>query len=199
MNHSHEHDHRLKKALDHSMDGIAMLDASGNYFYLNHEHIVMFGYEKEEELRGKNWQFIYGEDEIERINTSVFPELIQKKHWRGETLGKSKTGEPVPQEISLTLLENGEIICICRNIARQKKEIQQRMLNQEIMENTNSMIIVTNPAGEIEWVNKSFCNVTGYSREEVEGKKHPLRSSGWHASRATCENIKFQGPLCFQP
>jgi PAS domain S-box-containing protein len=171
MNNSHEHDQRLKIALDHSMDGIAMLDVSGNYYYLNHEHIVMFGYEKEEELIGKNWQFIYGEDEIERINTSIFPELIQKKHWRGETLGKSKTGEPVPQEISLTLLENGEIICICRNISRQKKEMQQLMLNQEIMEKTNSMIIVANPEGEIEWVNTSFCKVSGYTLDEVKGKK----------------------------
>ena len=113
---------RLHTALNASMDGIALLDASGNYYYLNPEHITMFGYEKEEELLGKNWQYIYGEEEIARISRDIFPRLIEKKQWRGETVGKSKNGTPVYQEISLTLTEEGEIICICRNIQQKLEE-----------------------------------------------------------------------------
>ncbi|MFN5334868.1 MAG: PAS domain-containing protein, partial [Bacteroidota bacterium] len=162
---------RLTIALNASMDGIALLDASGNYYYLNPEHVTMFGYEKEEELLGKNWQYIYGEDEITRINNEIFPLLIEKKQWRGETIGKSKNGNPVYQELSLTLTEDGEIICICRDIKQKLEENRKLILHNEIMEKTKSMIIITNPNQEIEWVNRSFCEVSGFTLEECIGKK----------------------------
>ncbi|MFN9710353.1 MAG: PAS domain S-box protein [Bacteroidota bacterium] len=161
----------LKIALDTSMDGIALLDAEGKYYYLNHEHLAMFGYEKAEELIGKSWQYIYNEDEKQRINKDIFPLLTLHKKWRGETVGKSKSGAPVYQEISLTLLEDGGMICICRNIITKIEERNKLQLHNEIMENTKSMIIITNPQQEIEWVNKSFCEISGYSLEECIGKK----------------------------
>ena len=161
----------LLKALNSSMDGVALLDASGNYYYLNPVHVTMFGYEKEEELIGKSWQHIYSEEEIERINKDIFPILIEKKQWRGETIGKSKQGMPVYQEISLTFMEDGGIICICRDIKSRLEETKNLVLHNEIMEKTKSMIVITNPQQEIEWVNKSFCEISGYKLEECLGKK----------------------------
>lgn len=181
------------------MDGIALLDTSGNYYYLNPEHITMFGYEKEEELIGKNWQYLYGEDEIRRIDRDIFPILLDKKQWKGETIGKSKTGSPVYQEISLTLTEEGEIICICRNIKEKLAETRKLILHNEIMEKTKSMIIITNPKQEIEWVNRSFCEVSGYTLEECIGKKPGKLLQGKDSDQAVIseirQNIKEQKPF----
>ena len=180
----------LLKALNSSMDGIALLDTSGNYYYLNPEHITMFGYEKEEELLGKNWQHIYSEAEIERINKDIFPMLAEKKQWRGETIGKSKTGEPVYQEISLTMMEDGGIICICRDIKSKLEKIKNLILHNEIMENTKSMIIITNPQQEIEWVNKSFSEISGFSLEECIGKKPGRLLQGKDSDKTVIAGIR---------
>ena len=103
---------KMHTAIDHSMDGIALLNAKGEYYYLNDVHLTMFGYGQEEELLGKTWQYIYGDAEIERINDSIFPLLMQKGKWKGETIGKSKAGTSVFQEITLSLMEDGGFICI---------------------------------------------------------------------------------------
>jgi PAS domain S-box-containing protein len=181
---------QLIKALNSSMDGIALLDAAGNYYYLNQEHIIMFVYEKEEELLGKNWQCIYNNEEIERINKDIFPILIENKQWRGETIGKSKQGMPVYQEISLTMMEDGVIICICRDIRDKQEATKNLLLHYKIMENTKSMVIITNPNQEIEWVNKSFCDISGYTLEECIGKKPGRLLQGKDSDKAVIAGIR---------
>jgi PAS domain S-box-containing protein len=107
---------KLENAIQQSMDGIALLDANGNYYYLNQRHVDIFGYTKDEML-GQSWQMIYDHTEIRRLLTQAFPELHKNGSWKGQTRGKHKDGFPVMQEISLTLVDGGELICICRDIS----------------------------------------------------------------------------------
>ncbi len=46
------------------------------------------------------------------------------------------------------------------------------------VEQSSSSILITNIAGEISYVNEKFCEVTGYTREEVRGKNPRLLKSG---------------------
>mgnify|MGYP001455851995 CR=1 FL=1 len=135
---------KMKSAVESSMDGIALLDAGGNYIYLNDVHLSMFGYSKEEELIGKSWETIYGPEEIARINASIFPLLMEQKKWRGETTGINKAGLPVFQEITLTIQEDGGIICICRDIEQRLHNQQQMRRHEKILEQSKSMLIITN-------------------------------------------------------
>ncbi len=160
---------RMKLAIDCSMDGIALLDPEGKYYYLNQVHVNMFGYESADELIGKTWQHIYGEAEITRINASIFPKLAQLGHWKGETIGKNKSGAPVHQEISLTITEDGGIICICRDISEKIHAYEALNIHDEILKQSNSMIIITNADREIKWVNNAFTKVTGYTLDDVSG------------------------------
>ena len=161
---------KFKLAIDSSREGIALLDKEGTYYYLNKVHLTMFGYEEEEELLGKRWQYIYNEPEVERINNEIFPLLVANGSWSGETIGRKKNGEPVYQEISLTFMEDGGIVCITRDISEKLQYLNTLQLHNEILEQTHSMIIITNAEQEILWVNESFVKTTGYSREEVLGK-----------------------------
>jgi PAS domain S-box-containing protein len=158
---------KLIMALDKSTDGIALLNEKGEYYYLNNEHVVMFGYEKAEELIGQTWQSIYGPSEILRINNDIFPILTQKGNWRGETIGKSKTGMPVFQEISLSFTSDGGIICIARNIADQ---IQKKTLlqNQEFLLNHSSvMFAILDQSKNFLWANTEFLQTMGLTEETI--------------------------------
>ncbi len=162
---------KLSFAVDNSMDGVALLDPEGKYYYLNEVHLSMFGYQSDKELIGKTWQFIYGQEEIDRISQYLFPLLMANGKWSGETLGKSKTGEPVYQEISLTAMPDGGLICICRDIAQKKKNLLQLEIYERILKHSSLMAIQTNVNREIVWVNDAFSKVTGYTFEEAMGKK----------------------------
>lgn len=181
---------KMRTAVESSMDGIALLDTAGVYYYLNQVHITMFGYEKEDELIGKTWQAIYDQPETDRINQDIFPLLTANKKWSGETIGKSKTGKPVYQEITLTLLEDGGIICICRDIEQRILNRKQLRIHEKIMEQTNSMLMITNRNREITWVNEAFCRTTGYSLMDVLGRNPGHLLQGKNSSRATIKKFR---------
>lgn len=181
---------KLKLALHSTNEGVALLDKDGLYYYLNPAHVTMFGYDKEEELIGKPWQFIYDESEYERINKDIFPLLIKNGFWKGETIGKSKGGEPVYQEISLTFMDDGGIICVARDISEKLQKLKTLRLHNEILEQTNSMIIITNADRKILWVNEAFEKKTGYSREEVLGKNPGKLLQGENSDQNEINKLK---------
>lgn len=177
-------------AIESAMDGIALLNEKGEYYYLNDTHVKMFGYETEQELVGKTWKAIYGPREIERIETNLFPLLMQQGKWSGETLGISKQGKPVYQEISLNVLPNGGMVCVCRDISHRKSLEKLQDQSDRLLRNIKSLIVITNAEKEIEWVNQAFCNVTGYSMEEVLGKKPGYFLQGPETDLTTKEYMK---------
>lgn len=118
----------LRHSIDMATDGIALTDGDGAFIYMNPAHAVMFAYTVEE-LLGQSWTILYGDAENERIGETVFPRLQNEGSWRGETFGRSKTGVTIIQEIVLTLLPSGGLICAARDIsARRKREIYARDL-----------------------------------------------------------------------
>ncbi|MFZ4772011.1 MAG: PAS domain S-box protein, partial [Ferruginibacter sp.] len=183
---------KLSFAVDNSMDGVALLDPEGKYYYLNEVHLSMFGYQSDKELIGKTWQFIYGQEEIDRISQYLFPLLMANGKWSGETLGKSKTGEPVYQEISLTAMPDGGLICICRDIAQKKKNLLQLEIYERILKHSSLMAIQTNVNREIEWVNDAFTKGTGYTLQEAIGKNPSKLLDGKDTDPATVDYITKQ-------
>lgn len=118
---------RLKAlAIECASDGIALLDADGKYYYLNQVHVTQFGYETADELIGKTWHVFYKPVEIDRLSDLVFPILAKEGTWRGETVGVKKNGDTIYQEITLTALEDGGLICITR-ILDSVKELERQL------------------------------------------------------------------------
>jgi PAS domain S-box-containing protein len=180
---------RQEVAIEISTDGIALLDMEGKYTYLNGSHIRMFGYKKESELLGKTWREFYDQDEIERIEREVFPVLIENKKWRGITRANLKgTNRKIYVELTLNLLPDGGMVCICRDYSDRKLQEETLRRLSLVAKQTASMVLITDPETRIEWANEAFEKTSGYLLTEVLGKK-PFFLSGPETSSEVLERI----------
>jgi PAS domain S-box-containing protein len=147
-----------KEAIINSPDGIAILDPSGRYVFMNRAYEVFFDYEVGE-LIGENWETVYSQEEEERLKAEVFPILMQNRIWRGETTGTKKNGELIYQDLTLRMMEDNSLICATQDISALKS-------NYQLLKETNQKLelaIEANQLGMWSW------NLT---TKKVEGNNH---------------------------
>ncbi|WP_224981604.1 sensor histidine kinase [Geomonas agri] len=124
-------------AIEASMDGIALLTPAGDYLYLNKAHADIYGYSSQQELFGHTWKTLYTDEERLRLEPLIYAAFGKGHGWRGEATGLKKDGSLFPQEISLSLLEDGGIICVVRDISeRHESEEAIRKLNASLRQQT---------------------------------------------------------------
>jgi PAS domain S-box-containing protein len=119
-----------RAAMEASMDGMAILDSSGTYVYINQAHADFYGYDSPSGMIGMSWKTLYHPDELKRFEESIMPLFFQTGSWRGEAVGRRRDGSRFPQEISLGLLADGGIVCVVRDISdRRRAEEDIRRMN----------------------------------------------------------------------
>jgi PAS domain S-box-containing protein len=164
---------RQLAAVEAAIDGIAILRGD-TFTYLNKAHVELFGYSKAEELIGKTWEELYESHEINYFKSQVFPILLQQKHWRGETTAKRKDGSRFAEEVSLTITEQGDLICVCRDISPRKQAEQlleeQRRFLRSVIDNNPNCIFVKDPDGKFLLVNQAMADFHNTIVQELVGK-----------------------------
>jgi diguanylate cyclase (GGDEF)-like protein/PAS domain S-box-containing protein len=106
-------------AMTASMDGIGILDERLEFTYLNDSLAKLFGYHTPNEILGRNLCDLYEPHEQVRFITSVVPLVHQRGRWRGEATGLRRDGTNFPQEISLTAIAGGDMVCVVRDITER--------------------------------------------------------------------------------
>ena len=154
-------------AIEASHDGIAIVNSDQTYRYMNQSHAELFGYNDREELIGNPWSMFYAEDELNRIIADLAPALLSEKKWRGETIAKKKNGELINVDVSVTLIDDNNMICLVRDITKRKKEEEQLKRLAVVASQTSSFVIFTNRNHEIEWMNDSFQKFSEYKNNEL--------------------------------
>ena len=123
-------------AIEAAIDGVAILDSSGRYTYLNPMHLELFGYKEQRDLLGQSWSVLYSPDEARRIEDEAFPALIRDGKWRGAATARRIDGSTFSEEVSLTQIQDGGLVCVCRDITARlnaEETIRASLQEKEVM------------------------------------------------------------------
>jgi diguanylate cyclase (GGDEF)-like protein/PAS domain S-box-containing protein len=108
-----------------SMDGIAILNDQNAFIYANDSFAELFGYASPAELIGRGWSQVYEPDEYGRMMQKVMQTIAAQGSWRGEAHGLRRDGTTFPQEISLTSLDHGGLVCVVRDTTERNVAEEQ--------------------------------------------------------------------------
>ncbi|QIZ72304.1 PAS domain S-box protein [Oxynema aestuarii] len=164
---------RQAAAIAAASEGIAIVDAEQKYLYLNEAHVKMFGYDSAAELLGKSWHLFYDPSEIERFAVEFIPLFERQGAARVEAIARSRDGRLVPHELSVTQLDNGERLCVVRDITERKQaqaalERSQRFAEQ-IAETSPHLIYIYDIVEERNvYCNREMAAMLGYTPDRLQ-------------------------------
>lgn len=165
-------------AMEASVDGIALLDGSLRYVYANEAHQQLNRYSPREAIIGKSWRELTVPEDLDRFERNVIERFKRDGFWRGEVQARRMDGTNYPQELSLTRIDEHNVICVIRDVSeRHAQEQATREAEQkyrQIFENAVEGIYRASPDGTLLDANPAFATLLGYeSTDELFGSGTP--------------------------
>jgi len=187
----------VRDLLDSTAEAIYGLDLKGNCTFANPQCVVLLGYQHVNELIGKNMhQLIHHSYEDGSIylveDCPIFQAITTGKgeHRDDEILWRAD-GSKFPAEYWSSPIKRGsKLIGAVVNFLdiSQRKQAQKQIQKLSMaIEQSPVSVTITDVDANIEYVNKAFEAVTGYSAEEVVGKNSNLLQSGETSQRIHAE------------
>jgi len=165
---------QLSKGIEQSPASIIITDTKGNIEYANSKLTEITGYTFEE-IVGKNPSIFQSGYTTQEEYEILWKTIREGNEYRNEIQNRKRNGELFWESVLISPIRNesGEIInflAIKEDITdRKKADLQIQKLSVAIEQNPAS-VIITNTEGIIEYVNKKFITVSGYSINELIGK-----------------------------
>ncbi len=176
----------VRNLVDSTADGMVTVDAHGIIKSFNTAAQSIFGYSSVETIN-KNLTMLmplrYRAGHENRLRRYTEQPESEIKPLRASVTGLRKNGEELPIELSINRFSSSTtplFIGIVRDISQRESSETILRLANKLMESTPEGIVITDRDSVIVKVNPAFEAITGYSQNEVLGKKASLLKSGLH-------------------
>ncbi|MBF0323314.1 MAG: PAS domain S-box protein, partial [Magnetococcales bacterium] len=195
-----EKETRLRQILESTVDGIITIDTRGIIQSFNPGAQRIFGYEPDEVL-GKNVRMFMPQP-YQDEHDGYLQRYLQVGETRfvghgRELQGRRKNGGIFPLYVAINSMRVGGRVYftgILRDMTHAKAAEEEIQKLARVVEESPSMIMMTDPDGIIEYVNKRFLTVTGYAVQDLLGQHADMLQSDeqaentlthmWHALRS---------------
>jgi PAS domain S-box-containing protein len=172
----------LNVILQSTADGILAADGKGKVIKTNKRFAELW----------RIPQFIIDSEDDNRLLEFVLEQLTNPE----EFISKVKLlYNSIDEDMDLLHFKDGRIFERCsaplmlnnalngrvwsfRDITTRKRAEESLLKLSRAVEQGPATVVITNRGGDIEYVNQKFCDLTGYSKEEVEGKNPRILNSG---------------------
>ncbi len=173
---------QFRTVWENSADGMRLTNSDGIILMVNKAFCKLVDMQKSE-LEGKAFEVVYRIDTREHISQSHkksfslrdFESYFERELilWNDKKYWFEVTNSFIEIEKQPAMM-----LSIFRDVTQRKlAEIELRKLS-EAVEQSPASIVITNIDGNIQYVNKSFSEITGYRLDEVTGKNARFLSSG---------------------
>jgi diguanylate cyclase (GGDEF)-like protein/PAS domain S-box-containing protein len=106
-------------AMTASMDGIGIVNNRLEFTVVNDALAKLYGYSAPAAMVGLSLHTLYEPATYERFTSTILPIVKQRGRWRGEAPGLRHDGLTFPQEISISAIEGGGLVCVVRDITER--------------------------------------------------------------------------------
>ncbi len=178
---------RWRALLQGSADAIILTDANGYIQVVNERTEALFGYASGD-LVGRNVDIL-------------LPEHLRKRHanyrnefdWstgerpmfeRRNLVGMHRDGRTLRLDLGLSRVESHGTrwnMAIVHDLTGHYEMSERVRLLSAALEQADNGIVITNRQGVCHWVNPGFERITGYSKDEVVGRRMSILKSGVHS------------------
>jgi diguanylate cyclase (GGDEF)-like protein/PAS domain S-box-containing protein len=183
----------LQEVLQATSDFVGMFDSEGRAHYMNWPLRSFCGYEFDHRIEADEvaWFDHYAPWAAELLREEGIPAALQDGSWIGETalIGWEGTEIPVSELIVVHRDAAGEI----HRISSVARDITDQKRNQDTLEGLiddladlklameeSTIVAVTDAQGNYTEVNRAFCEISGFSTDELLGSTPKVINSGFH-------------------
>jgi len=156
-------------------DAIIMIDSlTGIITDCNARAQELTGFSSEE-LIGLHNSNLFPFETRKEIRLFLTNQIKKDEYFVKDTQIITKSGILIPVEVAsgkkFVVNKQTFLVCFFRDITERKNvETNMNMLSLVASETTDT-IVIANPKGEIEWANNAFTKLTGFTLQELYGKK----------------------------
>ncbi|MBC3881497.1 PAS domain S-box protein [Undibacterium sp. LX40W] len=182
---------KLAQAVKHTSDAVVFTDLNGNITWVNPSFVRMTHYGPNE-VRGRPISIYLKSPNHEQQSFDDFQARFNHLTMNHiETKSQAKNGRLYWLEIEKQNLLNAEeeldgYMFVCSEITERRNTLEQLEIairDSEALRTTlnlHAIVSIADRSGNIISVNDAFCEISGFSREELIGANHRIVNSGIH-------------------
>lgn len=174
-----EHHQTHLAILETTRDGFWTLDLDGRILDVNPGYLAISGYSRDDlmAMRVHDLEAI----EAPEVVDAHMQKIVVSRHELFETVHRRKDGSIWHVEVSASFSTTGggRFFAFLRDIT-ERKQVESDLRIAATTFEAQEGIIITDPEGKILRVNRTFCEITGYSADEAIGQTPKLLNSGRH-------------------
>lgn len=187
---------RFRTLFEHAPDGIFISDSKGNYLEVNKAGQEMLEYSRDEILN------LHISDLIEDFDLPRLPieiEEVKSRPLIKEWHFKRKDLSTFVGEVYSTVLPDGNILAILRDITERNLAKYEIDLRNSAIENSINGFDMVNEQGEIIYVNKAYVEMWGFSSvDELLGKSPTDHCEDPDIPLEIIKNLKEKGEYALE-
>jgi PAS domain S-box-containing protein len=168
----------------------AEFDIHGRVLNVNNRFLNFSGWGQNEATNKKHQDFTNSE----ALHRQIWDVIMQKQSKKVQYDINTPSGRVLSLEATYSPVLNAnnelsKVLLLGEDITDRKKQEQEHKRLSLVADNTDNSVIITDEDGRIEYVNKGFENMTGYTAEEVYGRKPGKFLQGPETNKETIDRI----------
>lgn len=156
-------------AMEAATDGIMITDSAGTITYANMAMAFLHHYNSADEIIGKSWQALYGEQQRYIIEKDAFHALLIQWYWQGQAQGLKNDGTLFHQAVSITALEDNGKVWVVHDNTEMMDYITLADQRLAAIEAAGDGIGIVNKDNKLTYLNKALMDLHGLQPDDLDG------------------------------